>query len=34
MIEDVIGAIACIFGAEVVAGLALILWIVWNEYRR
>lgn len=34
MIKDVIGAIACIFGAEVVAGLALILWIVWKEYRR
>jgi hypothetical protein len=34
MIENVIGAIACIFGAEVVAGLALILWIIWKEYRR
>lgn len=34
MIENVIGAIACIFGAEVVAGLAIILWIIWKEYRR
>lgn len=34
MIDYVIGAIACIFGAEVVAWLALILWIVWKEYRR
>lgn len=34
MYDDDIRAIACIFGAEVVAGLALILWIVWKEYRR
>ena len=34
MISDAICAIACIFGAELVAGIALILWIVWKESRR
>ena len=34
MIDYVIGAIACIFGAEMVAGLAFLLWIIWKEYRR
>lgn len=34
MIDIVISVIACIFGAEMVAGLALILWIIWKEYRR
>lgn len=34
MIEFIISVIACIFAAEVVAGLALLLWIIWREYRR
>lgn len=34
MIDFVIGVIACIFGAEVVVGVAFLLWTIWEDYRR